>query len=105
MTRFVLAPLFLLALGCNAPGAGDGKVADSGAADTGDTAVDDTDDTDDTEDTDEPLAGEYNGDIPTNPVSLPTFAARNQYGEARSEADLVGHPTVLWFYPAAGTYG
>lgn len=26
-------------------------------------------------------------------------------GSARTQADLMGHPTVIWFYPAAGTYG
>jgi hypothetical protein len=26
-------------------------------------------------------------------------------GSARTQADLMGHPTVFWFYPAAGTYG
>lgn len=26
-------------------------------------------------------------------------------GSARTQADLIGHPTVIWFYPAAGTYG
>ena len=45
-----------------------------------------------------PIAGRYTAEE----VAL---AARNQLGESRSEADLVGHPTVLWFYPAAGTYG
>jgi hypothetical protein len=26
-------------------------------------------------------------------------------GSARTQADLMGHPTVIWFYPDAGTYG
>lgn len=85
--------LFLL-LGCVAPekiGPDTSAVSDSGATDS------DTDDTDPT--------GELYGVPPDAPVPLPTFTAHNQYGEARSEADLVGHPSVLWFYPAAGTYG
>lgn len=86
----------LLALGCVAPDGKGGPVADgaddTGATDTGDTAGD-------------TLPDGLNGTPPAEAVSLPTFAARNQYGEDRSEADLLGHPTVLWFYPAAGTYG
>ncbi len=29
----------------------------------------------------------------------------NQDVELRSKADLLGHPTVMWFYPAASTAG
>lgn len=79
----------VLALGCTAP-AGDTSVADSG----GDTGGGDT-----------APAPTFNGTPPETPVALPTFTARNQHGETRTDADLRGHPTVLWFYPAAGTFG
>ncbi|MDP2315781.1 MAG: hypothetical protein Q8P41_22980 [Pseudomonadota bacterium] len=91
--------MLLLLLACTGPGKDDtSSVADSGDTDSNDTSGDtDPGDTD--------LPDDLNGTAPAAAVALPTFSARNQYGEARSEADLVGHPTVLWFYPAAGTYG
>jgi peroxiredoxin len=45
------------------------------------------------------------GTLPPEPVAAPEFAARNQLGEARGRPDLLGHPTVLWFFPASGTPG
>ena len=45
------------------------------------------------------------GTRPAQPVELPEFAAVNHLGEARTRADLLGKPTVLWFFPAAGTPG
>lgn len=86
--RHACLPL-VLALGCSAP-KGDTSVADSGVdSGAGDTAP----------------APTLNGTPPDAPVALPTFTARNQLGEARTDADLRGHPTVMWFYPAAGTFG
>lgn len=35
----------------------------------------------------------------------PAFAARNRDGSARGQADLLGHKTILWFYPKASTPG
>jgi hypothetical protein len=47
-----------------------------------------------------------NGQPPSAPVGLPSFGqVTNRLGASVSPADLVGHPTVLWFYPAAGTGG
>ena len=45
------------------------------------------------------------GVAPDAPVPLPMFAARNMDETSRGPADLQGGPTVVWFYPAAGTYG
>ncbi len=45
------------------------------------------------------------GVSPDVPVPLPMFAARNMDETSRGPADLQGGPTVVWFYPAAGTYG
>jgi hypothetical protein len=46
------------------------------------------------------------GTAPASDVPLPAFAGVfGMDGAARTPADLVGHPTVLWFYPAAGTGG
>lgn len=62
---------------------------DSGeTAETGDTAV-----------------VSLHGSPPSEAVPLPEFTATNRDGSARGPSDLVGHPTVMWFYPAAGTAG
>ena len=75
-----------------ADGASDGT---DGASDGTDGASDGADGT----------GGAYNGTPPSSPVSAPEFAATNRDGGARDREDLLGHPTVMWFYPAAGTYG
>ena len=38
-------------------------------------------------------------------LSSPTFSVMNHKGEERTGRHLHGHPTVLWFYPMAGTPG
>jgi peroxiredoxin len=45
------------------------------------------------------------GTIPTETIPLPEFIAHNHDGAERTAADLVGHPTVIWFYPVANTAG
>lgn len=45
------------------------------------------------------------GTRPAQPVELPELAAVNHLAQARTRADLLGKPTVLWFFPAAGTPG
>ena len=102
----MLVPLFLLPGVLLGGCAAEEALADKAATgDTGDDTGNDTGDSADSGDDDTALPENLNGAIPAAPIALPTFSARNQLGEARSEADLVGHPTVLWFYPAAGTYG
>jgi cytochrome oxidase Cu insertion factor (SCO1/SenC/PrrC family) len=39
------------------------------------------------------------------PTDIPAFAALSHDGTPRSREDLLGHPTVMWFFPAAGTPG
>ncbi len=48
---------------------------------------------------------DLNGSPPENPVDLPDFQATAMDGTSRTGVDLLGHPTVMWFYPAAGTAG
>ena len=88
--------LLALSLACQPP-EDDGTPVDTAAEDSGGQDTDDTDDTD--------LPGALNGTPPGEAVPAPEFAARDEHGAARSRDDLLGHPTVLWFYPAAGTYG
>lgn len=49
--------------------------------------------------------GSLNGTPPEEPIPLPSFAATNRDGSARSRDDLLGHPTVMWFYPLAASAG
>ena len=45
------------------------------------------------------------GNVPRVTTELPAFAATNSDGSARGPPNITGSPTVLWFFPAAGTYG
>lgn len=87
---------FLLVLGC-----GDKDTADGDSAAPADTADASTDTEPNLPDTDTGLYGTY----PESPKEAPEFAATNLDGSARSREDLLGHPTVMWFFPAANTYG
>ena len=42
---------------------------------------------------------ELHGTTPAKALPAPAFAALNRDGSARSREDLLGHPTVIWFYP------
>jgi hypothetical protein len=46
-----------------------------------------------------------NGTPPISPRPAPEFTVLNRDGTTRTRADLLGHPTVIWFYPAAYTGG
>lgn len=46
-----------------------------------------------------------NGSVPDEALAAPDFAATNRDGSGRDREDLLGHPTVIWFYPAAATAG
>ncbi len=48
---------------------------------------------------------ELTGVPPPSPKPLIPFTVTNRDGTPRTEADLLGHPTVLWFYPSAYTTG
>lgn len=51
------------------------------------------------------LYGDLEGDRPDEYLEAPEFSARNQHEEERGQDDLLGHPSVLWFYPMANTSG
>lgn len=77
-------------------------VADSAV----DTEVVDTDvDTDTDTDPDTEIPDGLNGSKPAENLPAPEFAATNRDGTPRARPDLIGHPTVVWFYPAAMTSG
>ena len=87
-------PLFLLAAGCGGTASG---ADDDTAASEGDSAPDDDDDL--TMPPDDSLHGTY----PAAKLALPEFEALNSDGTVRGPDHLRGHPTVLWFFPFAGT--
>ena len=45
------------------------------------------------------------GTEPAEALEAPDFTALNFDGSSRSRDDLMGSPTVLWFYPIANTPG
>lgn len=50
-----------------------------------------------------PPEEELNGRYPTQSISAPEFRAVTDDGAARDREDLLGEPSVVWFFPAAGT--
>jgi hypothetical protein len=51
------------------------------------------------------LYDQLNGERPAEFLAAPDFEAFAHTGEARGKEHLLGHPTVLWFYPLASTSG
>lgn len=86
-----------------------GDPSDTSQADTTDTT-----DTTNTTDTAETIADtdstvdvpdETYGQAPATSLPAPAFSATNYDGTSRGIDDLTDGPTVVWFFPAAGTYG
>ena len=80
------------------------------AADASDAsdATDATDATDASDTTPEPVdlsTLDLNGTLPSANLEPPEFVALNRDGAERTEANLIGQPTVLWFYPLANSPG
>lgn len=71
-------------------------------AGTGDTAADTAEDSGSDTNID---SAELNGTVPPEALAAPEFSATNRDGGKRSRPDLIGHPSVIWFYPAATTGG
>ena len=51
------------------------------------------------------IPDETYGQVPANSLPAPVFSATNYDGASRGIDDLTNGPTVMWFFPAAGTYG
>ncbi len=49
-----------------------------------------------------PPSDPFFGDPYLPPLDLPAFQTLNADGSPRSQADLLDHPTVLWFFRQAG---
>ncbi len=52
-----------------------------------------------------PLPTGLYGHAPSAPLAAPAFAATNRDGATRDRDAVLGHPSVIWFYPAADTPG
>jgi len=116
LSAWLLAALLALGAGCS--GSEPGPPPDSGAdaggdedASGGDAAGDDGAAADDggdlvaDGDTKNIDWDALNGTVPPQPLAAPHFTARNRDDTSRSRPDLIGHPTVMWFYPKANTSG
>jgi hypothetical protein len=79
--------------GSGGSGSGGSGTGGSGSGESGTTDTDDID------------WDSLFGSVPESPTSAPTFSVVNYDGAARTREDLLGHPTVMWFYPAAATSG
>jgi hypothetical protein len=87
-----------MALGCSCAGERDDIQP---AANDDDSAVSAADDDDD--DTVMPPDEDLTGTYPSQELPLPEFEALNSDGTVRGPDTLRGHPTVMWFFPFAGT--
>ena len=87
-------------LACSSPNSVDSEPQDS-LTETADTA-----DSNESVDTGPFDTTGLNGDEVDPRLDAPVFEqVLASDGSARTQADLMGHPTVFWFYPAAGTFG
>jgi hypothetical protein len=94
-----LLPALVLALGCTGAGGSGPNDDDSSLAANDDDSGGASDDDDSVMPPDDALHGSY----PAVKLALPQFEALNSDGTVRGPGDLQGHPTVMWFFPFAGT--
>ena len=90
---------FLAATACSGGTVKEDIPAAADTAAAGDTAT-----TDGGGATELPETG-LNGAVAADALPLPAFSATSHDGGSRGPDDLRGHPTAVWFFPAAGTYG
>ena len=50
-------------------------------------------------------AADLYGVVPQNALAAPEFTVLNHDGTSRTREDLMGHRTVMWFFPFAMTPG
>lgn len=92
----LLLPVLAALGGCRAACGPSGVCADT--ADTAGEGGDSPADTGETADT----APRTHGLPPDAPLAAPTFVATADDGTARGRDDLLGHRTLLWFFPTVG---
>ena len=88
--------------------AGDSGTASDDDADAGpgdDPGDDPSDDSGDVVDDEIVLPPGLNGTVVEPRLPAPEFMATNYDGSTRMRSDLEYRPTVMWFYPVAGTPG
>ncbi len=69
------------------------------------TPTDDTSPETTTESSTSGSPGVLYGSTPEEAIPAPEFEVLAQDETVRTRDDLLGHPTVIWFYPAANTGG
>jgi len=94
-SRWCLLPALALALGCAGTGGRD-NIPPAPDDDDSSAAADD-------DDTTLPPDDSLHGTYPAAELPLPEFEALNSDGGVRGPDHLRGHPTVMWFFPFAGT--
>ena len=75
------------------------------SSDTSSVVQDDTSQQDTTIPTEEQIPSGTNGTEPASEIGPPTFTATNYDYASRSQQDLLGQPTVIWFFPFSATPG
>lgn len=112
--RWPALVVLAIGVGCTSADKSDGGDGTTGSTTTGDPSDDSGDDGstggddsggDDGESFEDIDWSSLNGDVPAAPAELPDFVATNYDSASRSREDLLGDPTVMWFYPAAATSG
>ena len=94
----------LLGIGCAAENAEE-KTAEPSQEEMTETETTDTEtEATDTE-TETELPEGLSGTVPDSSLPAPEFQATSNDGSSRGPEDLIGQPTVVWFFPLAGTYG
>lgn len=107
--RKVLVLGALLACGGDKTGGGgtESGLAETGqpAGETGDSGSGDSGDSGHSGESGDTSVADLHGTVPETSFPPPEFSATNRDETPRGPDDLVGRPTVMWFYPAATTSG
>lgn len=105
--RYAVVPILVATLGfaCGPKESHTTPPQDTPGPDTNELA--DTVDTVDTPAPSDPtgLPAGLVGHPPAQPVPATVFTAHNYDNTLRNKDSLLGHPTVVWFFPATGTPG
>ena len=103
--------LCLLSFSCNTEKTTDNTSSDDSSTDTTEETgtpqepSDTTQEPSDTTDTEVEIPNDTYGTLPTTDIGVPTFSATNSDGSSRNQDNLIGQPTVMWFFPLAATPG
>jgi hypothetical protein len=100
----LIVPSFLLAACSSAAAVRPDLDIDTVPAEETGTTITDSDTTDTTSPSEIDWSS-LNGTLPPEALPAPEFLAHNFDNAVRDRDALIGHPTVMWFFPATGTPG